>query len=153
MTYWFVNKVTFSGKPAMARANQEFYSLLCSLWRADKWWGNHVVIWCTWSKNLSLLFWKYDRFSLNNMENDERISEFRFEKEDLFLLHSVLQIPDRITCYNNCFFWHWSFVYKIYLFVSISGRDIKVWKTNVRAMHNKLLRSELYLRPIELLTY
>ena len=35
------------------------------------------------------------------MENDERISEFRFEKEDLFLLHDVLQIPDRITCYNG----------------------------------------------------
>ena len=43
------------------------------------------------SKNLSLPFWKYDRFSLDNMENDECISEFRFEKEDLFLLHDVLQ--------------------------------------------------------------
>ena len=53
------------------------------------------------SKNLSLPFWKYDRFSLYDMENDECISEFRFEKEDLFLLHDVLQIPDRITCYNR----------------------------------------------------
>ena len=35
------------------------------------------------------------------MENDECTSEFRFEKEDLFLLHDVLQIPDRITCYNG----------------------------------------------------
>ena len=36
-----------------------------------------------------------------DMENDESIYEFRFEKEDLFLLHDVLQIPDRITCYNG----------------------------------------------------
>ena len=53
------------------------------------------------SKNLSLPFWKYDRFSLDFMENDECTSEFRFEKEDLFLLHDVLQIPDQITCYNG----------------------------------------------------
>ena len=53
------------------------------------------------SKNLSLPFWRYDRFSLDNTENDEYISESQFEKEDLFLLHVVLQVPDRITCYNG----------------------------------------------------
>ena len=35
------------------------------------------------------------------MENDECIPEFRFEKEDLFLIHDVLQVPDQITCYNG----------------------------------------------------
>ena len=53
------------------------------------------------SKNLSVSFRKYDSFSLDNMENDECISEFRIEKDDLFLLHDILQIPDRITCYNG----------------------------------------------------
>ena len=53
------------------------------------------------SENLSLQLWRCDRFSLDNMENDECIPEFRFEKEDLLLLHDVLQIPDPITCYNE----------------------------------------------------
>ena len=36
------------------------------------------------SKYLSVPFWKYDRFSLDDMKNGDCISELRFEKEDLF---------------------------------------------------------------------
>ena len=53
------------------------------------------------SKNLEIPYWKYDRFNLNNMENDECIAEFRFEKEDIFDLKDILQIPDRVICYNG----------------------------------------------------
>ena len=53
------------------------------------------------SENLSLTFWKYDRFSIENIENAECVSEFKFEKEGVFLLHDILQIPDQITCSNR----------------------------------------------------
>lgn len=46
------------------------------------------------SKNLSLPFWKHDRFSMEHMENHEYISEIRFEKQYLFLLHGILHITD-----------------------------------------------------------
>ena len=39
------------------------------------------------SENLSLPLWKYDRFSLDNIENDECVSEFKFEEEGVVLLH------------------------------------------------------------------
>ena len=40
--------------------------------------------------NLELPFWKYDKFNLESMENDECISEFRFEKEDIPNLKFVM---------------------------------------------------------------
>ena len=85
----------------MARADQEFHLLLAHY----EWLINDEEVMLLYhvnsSENLSLPFWKDDRFSLDNMENDECIPEFRFEKEDLLLLHDVLQIPDPITCYNE----------------------------------------------------
>ena len=39
------------------------------------------------SENLSLPLWKYDRSSLDNIENDVCVSEFKFEKEGVVLLH------------------------------------------------------------------
>ena len=53
------------------------------------------------SKNLSLPFWKHDRFSMEEIKNNEYISEFRFEKKYLFLLHCILQITDWIRFYNG----------------------------------------------------
>ena len=53
------------------------------------------------SKNLDLLYWKYGQFDIDNMEIAECISEFRFEREDIFVLKDVLQISDQITCYNG----------------------------------------------------
>ena len=51
--------------------------------------------------NLYLLYWKYDRFNLENLAGDECISEFRFEKEDIPVLGRILEIPERIVCYNG----------------------------------------------------
>ena len=53
------------------------------------------------SQNLVFPYWKYDRFHLDDLENDECIAEFRFEKEDIFILNVVLQLPERICCYNG----------------------------------------------------
>jgi len=53
------------------------------------------------SNNLVLPYWKYDKFNLQQMQKDECISEFRFEKEDIPRLKNILQIPDRIVCYNG----------------------------------------------------
>ena len=74
----------------MARADQEFF-LLLALYKGlinDE----EVILlyYVNSSKNLILAFWKYDRFSLDDMENDKCIFEFRFEKKDLFLLHDVI---------------------------------------------------------------
>ena len=85
----------------MARADQEFCLLLADYEGLINDEEVMLLYDVNSSKNLSLPFWKYDRFSLDNTENHECISEFQFEKEDLFLLHVVLQIPDRITCYNG----------------------------------------------------
>ena len=49
------------------------------------------------SRNLDLPYWKY----LDHLETDECISEFRFEKEDIFTLCHILQLPDRLVCYNG----------------------------------------------------
>ena len=38
---------------------------------------------------------------MDNLENDESISEFRFEKDDIYSLCEVLDIPEFIVCYNG----------------------------------------------------
>ena len=53
------------------------------------------------SSNLELLYWSYDQFDLDLLNDDECKSEFRFYKRDLYLLAEVLQILDRIQCYNR----------------------------------------------------
>ena len=52
-------------------------------------------------KNLHLPYWNYERFDLNNLAEDECISEFRFEKEDIINLKNIMEIPDRVICYNG----------------------------------------------------
>ena len=46
-------------------------------------------------------YWKYDRFSLESMLEDECLSEFRVAKTDIPRLVRVLQIPDDIICENG----------------------------------------------------
>ena len=38
---------------------------------------------------------------LDSLENDEYVSEFRFEKKDLYILGETLEIPESIFCYNG----------------------------------------------------
>ena len=51
--------------------------------------------------NLDLSYWKYERFDSDHLEDDECVAELRFQKDDIYYLPSVLQIPDEIVCYNE----------------------------------------------------
>ena len=51
--------------------------------------------------NLDLPSWKYEKFDLDHLENDECVAEFRFQKEDIYDLPCVVQVPDEIVCYNG----------------------------------------------------
>ena len=46
------------------------------------------------SKNPSYPYWNYDAFDLDSMTDDECKSEFRFLKNDVYLLEETLDIPD-----------------------------------------------------------
>ena len=48
------------------------------------------------------VYTKYDRFNLDNLENDECIANFRFEKEDLWQVADALALPrDGFTSLNG----------------------------------------------------
>ena len=54
------------------------------------------------SGNLYLPHNKYERFVLDDLENDECIANFRFEKEDLWHLADALSLPrDGFSCSNG----------------------------------------------------
>ena len=50
------------------------------------------------SNNLDLPYEAYEQFRLENLEDDECVSEFRFRKNDLPLLADSLGIPDIFKC-------------------------------------------------------
>ena len=50
---------------------------------------------------LHLSYWKYDHFSLEDMNEDECKEEFRFLTEDIYTLHAIMNIPEMFTCYNG----------------------------------------------------
>ena len=56
------------------------------------------------SKNLDFPYWKYSNFDLDEWTNDECLSDFRFNKADVFRLATALDIPDTITTYNRSTF-------------------------------------------------
>ena len=51
--------------------------------------------------NLDPMYWKYENFDLDHLENDECVAEFWFLKDDIYDLPGVLQVPDEIVCYNG----------------------------------------------------
>ena len=54
-----------------------------------------------YSQNYEFPYWKYGCFDLDAMTDDECKTEFRFFKNDVYLLGEVLQIPDLIKCPNG----------------------------------------------------
>ena len=50
--------------------------------------------------NLDVPYWKYKRFDLDHLGNDECFAEFRLQKDDIYDFPSLLQIPYEIVCYN-----------------------------------------------------
>ena len=53
------------------------------------------------TNNLDLMYWKYENFDLDHLENDECVAEFWFLKDDIYDLPGVLQVPDEIVYYNR----------------------------------------------------
>ena len=53
------------------------------------------------SKNLDILYWKYEKFELDSLSDDECKSELRLLKHDIYTLLDVLNLPDKITCQNH----------------------------------------------------
>ena len=53
------------------------------------------------SKNLDLLYWRYEKFDLDTLTDAECKSEFRFLKHDIYTLLEVLNPPEKIVCENR----------------------------------------------------
>ena len=53
------------------------------------------------SENLYLPYHLYPEFDLQNFNEDECLTEFRFKKADIPRLAQALQIPDVIGCYQG----------------------------------------------------
>ena len=55
------------------------------------------------SKNRDFEYWIYDEFCLRDVSDDDCVSEFRFEKNDILRLNDVMQLPNELTChlYND----------------------------------------------------
>ena len=53
------------------------------------------------SKNLDLPYQCYDTFDLDMLCDDECSNEFRFLKNDIFMLAEALQIPEKLSTYNR----------------------------------------------------
>ena len=53
------------------------------------------------SENLESPYWKYGRFDLDRMTDDECKTAFCFFKNDIYLLGDVLDIPDTMNCPNG----------------------------------------------------
>ena len=54
-----------------------------------------------WSKNLDYPYWNYERFDIDNLTDAECWSEFRFLKNDIFVLKDVLRVPDTVRTCNR----------------------------------------------------
>ena len=55
------------------------------------------------SRNLDIPYWKYEKFELDSLSDDECKSVFRFLKHDIYTLLDALSLPDKITCQNRFF--------------------------------------------------
>lgn len=54
------------------------------------------------STNLCLPYWNFERFELQNMNDDECWSEFRlFHSGEISRLIEILNLPQEIVCYNK----------------------------------------------------
>lgn len=52
------------------------------------------------SNNLEIPYWNYE-FHLDSMEDDECLFEFRFLKNDIYVLFGALDIAEEIKCENG----------------------------------------------------
>ena len=53
------------------------------------------------SNNLDLPYQNYGKFDLDQLNEDECKSEFRFNKHDIYDLGDIFHLPQEIKCYNG----------------------------------------------------
>ena len=53
------------------------------------------------SKNPDFPYERYPKFNLEDMDESECLTEFRFAKQDIPFLADVLQLPNVFTCYQR----------------------------------------------------
>ena len=53
------------------------------------------------NKHLCLPHWKYDRFQLEEMTDEECLVEFRFSKTEIYDLVGTFHLPEVLNCYNG----------------------------------------------------
>ena len=53
------------------------------------------------SKNPDIPHWRYERFDLDELNDDQCRVSFRFYKNHIYDLKEALNIPEEIICYNN----------------------------------------------------
>ena len=51
--------------------------------------------------NPELPYWTYPPFDLEKFSDDERNTEFRFSKNNIYSLVDALRIPDEVRCPNR----------------------------------------------------
>ena len=87
------------------------------------------------SENLEFPYWKYGRFDLDSMTDDECKAEFRFFKNDIYLLGEVLDIPDIVKCPNGVLITHFQKVFeKICTVVIITQRGRRKSQKNISSL-------------------
>ena len=77
------------------------------------------------SENLEFSYWKYGRFDLASMTDDECKAEFRFFKNDTYLLGEVLDIPDIMKCPNRVLISHFQKVIQPWI-CTVVIREFKI---------------------------
>jgi hypothetical protein len=50
------------------------------------------------AKSPDLTYWKYEKYDLDNLCDDECLTEFRFLKNDVYNLADVMRLPDVLRC-------------------------------------------------------
>ena len=63
--------------------------------------GEFLLLYDMNKSNLTMPNWNYPKFELDSFENDKCVSEFRFEKKDVYVLGETLEIPGSIIVYNG----------------------------------------------------
>ena len=53
------------------------------------------------SHNPDFPYWHYEPFQFDNLSEAECMAEFRFYRNDVYLLAEVLQISEQVVCYNG----------------------------------------------------
>ena len=62
--------------------------------------GEFLLLYDMNKSNLTMPNWNYPKFELDSFENDKCVSEFRFEKKDVYVLGETLEIPGSIIVYK-----------------------------------------------------